>query len=78
MTKDTVLDLPTAKLIKEELTRLVASGEVVAILASDGQIKYYDAERCNPALHRVKLSAQQVEAIRVRNAQAAKKSERAQ
>lgn len=74
-TVDTVLDLPTERQIKTALNELVEDGLVLAIPTANGGIKYYDAETCNPALHKLAISVDELKARRARNVQAKGKKE---
>lgn len=77
-TVDTVLNLPTEKQIKAALNELMEDGLVLAIPIANGGIRYYDAETCNPALHKIALTVDELKARRARNAQAKGKNQLAQ
>lgn len=77
-TVDSALALATEKEIKAALAELVRDGRVLAIPTANGGIKYFDAEKCNPALRPLAMTAEQLKARRARNAQAKGKDEAAQ
>jgi len=56
--------LPTSKQIKSSLLDLIDSGDVTAIAADQGGIKYYSTVDMNPALLSQALTSEQIKQIR--------------